>query len=79
MDAIIIKGLIYDLFPIINYILLKSIQYIAGMVREGRSSIANALELCLSCTKPSVCGLSVNKSVVIGVMLWRHGFRPGMD
>ena len=28
--------------------------YIDGLVQERRNSIANALELCLSCTKPSI-------------------------
>ena len=28
--------------------------YVDGLVQERRNSIANALELCLSCTNPSV-------------------------
>ena len=32
--------------------------YIDGIVQEGRSSIANALGLSLSCTNPSMYGYS---------------------
>ena len=32
---------------------LPSTQHIHGLVQEKRNSIANALELCLSCTDPS--------------------------
>ena len=30
--------------------------YVNGLVQERRNSIANALELRLSCTNPSMCG-----------------------
>ena len=30
-------------------------EYTDGLVQERRNSIANALELCLSSTKPSTC------------------------
>ena len=33
--------------------------YLDGLVQERRNSIANALELRLSCTNPSLCSLSV--------------------
>ena len=29
--------------------------YFDGLVQERPNSIANALELCLSCTNPSIC------------------------
>ena len=29
-------------------------QHINGLVQERRNSIANAMELCLSCTNPSI-------------------------
>ena len=32
----------------------KDSLYIDGLVQERRNSIANALELCLSCTNPSI-------------------------
>ena len=31
--------------------------YLDGLAQERRNSIANALELCLSCTNPSICCL----------------------
>ena len=33
--------------------------YINGLVQERSNSIANTLELCLSCTNPSICGWHV--------------------
>ena len=33
----------------------KSLEYIDGLVQERRNSIADALELRLSCTNPSRC------------------------
>ena len=34
--------------------------YIDGLVQERRNSIANALELCLSCTNLSIWGMYVH-------------------
>ena len=34
------------------------LQHIDGLMQERRNSIANALELCLSCTNPSTCDVS---------------------
>ena len=34
---------------------------IDGLVQDCSNSIANALELLQSCTKPSICGLSFHK------------------
>ena len=33
--------------------------YFIGLVQERRNSIAKALELCLSCTNPSICTLQL--------------------
>ena len=38
----------------IIYTLGHYICYVDGLVQERRNSIANALELCLSCTNPSI-------------------------
>ena len=35
-------------------IIKKYLTYLDGLVQERRNSIANALELCLSCTNPSI-------------------------
>ena len=40
---------------------MRMIYYIDGLVQERRNSIANALELCLSCTNPSICDKSHNR------------------
>ena len=37
-----------------TYIIL----HIDGLEQERRNSIANELELCLSCTNPTICGLA---------------------
>ena len=34
---------------------LDSTLHINGLVQERRNSIASTLELCLSCTNPSIC------------------------
>ena len=34
--------------------------HIEGLVQERRKSIVNALELCLSCTNPSICVMQNN-------------------
>ena len=37
-----------------HYIYGHLVMHIGGLAQERRNSIANALELCLSCTKPSI-------------------------
>ena len=51
---------------------LKMMGYIDGLVQERRNSIANALELHLSCTNPSICSWSVMHDDVIK---WKHFLR----
>ena len=43
----------------IDFIAKRVKNYIDGLMQERRKSIANALKLCLSCTNPSTCKLSV--------------------
>ena len=53
--------------------------YIDGLMQERRNSIANALELRLSCTKPSICIGLYSKffrlSYQPGTPLWAHKCR----
>ena len=39
----------------VSLIMVKKKVHIDGLVHERRNSIANALELHLSCTKPLIC------------------------
>ena len=41
----------------VNHALLKQTDHINGLVQERRNSIANAMELRLSCANPSTCWL----------------------
>ena len=38
---------------------MSHITHIDGLVQERRNSIADALELCLSCTNPSICNVHI--------------------
>ena len=40
-------------------VLLVEIEHLDGLIQERRNSIANALELRLSCTNPSICNCRV--------------------
>ena len=59
-------------------------QYIDELVQERRNSIANALQLRLSCTKPSICCLSYtannmpadNLATLKSQGISRHGIDP---
>ena len=39
--------------------------HIDGLVQERRNSTANALELCLSCTNPSICNSTFGEKYII--------------
>ena len=47
--------------------------HIEGLVQERRKSIANALELRLSCTNPSICIISFRKPMPHATPWWRYG------
>ena len=44
---------------IIFVVTLGTVHHFDGLVQERRNSIANALELRLSCTNPSICVVSL--------------------
>ena len=46
-----------------NYDLIRSAESIDGLVPERRNSIANALELRLSCTNPLQCEYPLNRAI----------------
>ena len=51
------------------FFVVTSLQHIGGLMQEKRNSIANALELRLSCTKPSIwlshCDVTLSIAVIV--------------
>ena len=58
--------------------LILCIKHIGGLVQERHNSIANALELCLSCTNPSMLNASLVPRVRCAcdvIQFWLDSFR----
>ena len=51
----------------LNFISGSTIYYFNGLVQERGNSIANALELRLSCTNPSILSLSTTNTHVLNI------------
>ena len=52
-------------------------KYFDGLVQEKRNSIANALELRISFTNPSICYLQIYMTYGSGIMAMYHVWSPG--
>ena len=58
----------------IHYFFLPCTNHIDGLVQERHNSIALAMELCLSCTNPSICNIYVFLDHIIMRFNWNMDF-----